>query len=1307
MPEEPVKLTDTMLAQFQKQSESRERLLRHTTVDARTGKRVPKPEFALEEGLTNEEVMGRSDARDFYLAGLQNAAGMVGSAAVGAGVALRTFGLADVAVARIGKMVAEADTRKKLSQRGVAVEEFEKEGDRAWKLTVGEAVAFVKPEDIVPRSVKNVGELYTLLSGKLAERAPFLSPVWMAVGTEKLKGSKLVKSTPEMNFAYDLGQFIGLMRPSKALAEKAVAGLPAVAGKTGVKLMKPLGGGITFGAADLMQKLDKKLATGEEIDWAGVGFSTLTGVGFGTVDEIANVLYGRYALQKALSIDGVPLKMLSKKDQAILSAARQSWISLSMNQPFSLSKKAWMDVYGDDVGRIFAQTFMNGEITGAYQGVEKSFKKLLLGPSAAIEVAEGESYLEGLARPRVKYPKTGEPFSVTAFRGTSERTPVDTGWYGAGRYFTTSSTYARQYGGIGGYNITLANPYVVSGRKALAAFDAEFAAPVREKYGTKIDFVSMDKEVSGDIRRELMARGHDGVVIRPHSNFTGFDEIVVFHPEKSVNQNDLMSEYIQATSSSGKSGEAHLNDLRNIGKSLINFQDIPFIEPGKAPLITPIVKPKEITGRKAPREKAHTNIHPYDEPYQFDPMGAEKLITNKWYVMQKEGLGRLVNPLEAGSLKATLEGRNLDSLVIQLLKETNKSAPFGEKVGRALFNKTTTPIERLFYAMDAYDVPPESWPKYDKESFLKLRSLTKYCLQIQNEAREKAGRPLIKDVGSYVSRFKEQVVDDVFIGHNPTESPYVYHMMRNVPTDLFNPMAKRRKIEEMVDGFFQTDLNKVLPMMVRYAVRDAYVTDPYRAAMEQANELKNAGIMPPQVYEDFLSFVNHDVLGRKHWLDAGLDKTLDKLYVGPSVKAIANVFGRDVSSITQSASKAMRWLLIHGAMDLKVRIPLRNMTQQLLDLDYYPLADVGMAKSWSAVGYWPKTPKGESLKDAIESTDWFRLMKEQFTELDNSGWAKLKGVPLAGQKLTQTWNYEQTARVKYIDWRRKFEASKDPSSPYYISVRAKAVNDTLRDAYLQREQYALHKTSKLLKQIGQTADEAKRAKLIAQREAALKLIKDKFLIQEYFEKNFPKKLNSLLVKEEDMLPMIRDAMRLSQFEYFSTSMPWVFRSDAARAGLSLQSWWMSFYGSHMREGLHRVMTGRESSGRVLWPGQRYQFLKGWGMMYALGRTVESLFGVQMIANILPRPGTRQSPIAETLTGAVDMVYGKVSNDDAVYQEGLKKFTHGATIMIPLYGGVKEMREWWTGKQTSRRFFAYPTEAQRKKEKEKSKWKEEW
>jgi len=495
-----------------------------------------------------------------------------------------------------------------------------------------------------------------------------------------------------------------------------------------------------------------------------------------------------------------------------------------------------------------------------------------------------------------------------------------------------------------------------------------------------------------------------------------------------------------------------------------------------------------------------------------------------------------------------------------------------------------------------------------------------------------------------------------------------------------------RKIEELVDGYFSKDIKKVMDVMIGYATRDAYVADAYNGAIEQVEKLRRAGLMPDAVYEDFLTYMDKDVANKKHILDVMADESLNAIKIGSLMDKMAGAFGRQVASPIKALSQSTRWFLINGALGLKPRLPIRNYTQRLLAMDLFPVRDLAFAQKQQLTGYFPTLPDGRRLDEAVKESDWWKLTERQFTELERGPWQKFTDVPLRWYRQSHLSNVMVTARVAYLDWLRKFNASQDPSHPYYKKLIETAKADVLRESEAAARAFARKQTQNI-------KDPQARAK------------KEGALIQSFNKKrcvatDYERVLDGLKVKEEDLLPMLRRGVQLTQWEYWPTSMPWMFRSDLGKMAFSLQSWWQNYYGVHAREMAQRFSTGRDGSGKVLWDGQRRQAIRGLGLIVGLSRAVESLIGVQMATNLIPRPGTRMSPVGEFTTGFVDFAYGISAGDPALRKEGALKMKHAGKLMIPLYGGVKEFIEWQQGQKSTRSYLGYPTEAQKKKEKKK-------
>lgn len=714
--------------------------------------------------------------------------------------------------------------------------------------------------------------------------------------------------------------------------------------------------------------------------------------------------------------------------------------------------------------------------------------------------------------------------------------------------------------------------------------------------------------------------------------------------------------------------------LKDMALELGYFSKMKLPNARKNVLVTPF-EPLLLTGSiKSPRVDS-----PWDKPVDLKPMGLSKLITSKNAVMKAEGLWPIVADTEAGLLKAMAESVQLNKLVAATLRSINKSASMGDKISRLLSNKTSIPILRMYEAMDSYSTPPDSWPKYWRDRFLELRTVTDYMLQIENQARAANNRPLIQKRTGYIMHIRDNIVKDVLeASTNPDMKafhPLVYKLMKDLPKNLMNPAEKQRKIEEAVDGYFKKDLNTIFPIMIHYATRDAYVTDPYEAAWQDVRDLRKAGIMGEDVFQDFLQYMEYDILGKKHALDVMADRTLNKVGIGWMMNKMAGAFGREVVSPINTLSRLMRSVLNYGALALKPAMPIRNYTQSLLLHNQFFAPDVAKAQAQQLAGTWPTMPNGKSLKGFVENADWHKIVNDAFTELGPEAEGIIKnvtGLGMAWFHKSQMRNVNVAVRAGYYDWLRKFEASKDPSSEYFKMLQKTALEDTTRDAELQAVQFALKKTASV-------TDPEKRQK-------AVDKIVEAFDRKKYIEINYPKRLAELKVTEKDLDPMLRDAVRTTQFEYWSTGMPWLFRSDLGRAGLSLTSYWQNYFGVHVRELGHRFVTGRDTSGRVLFPGQRYQALRGTTMLIALGKAVNETFGINALTSFIPRPGVSFSPIEEFISGLIDMAHGSGVGDEISLAEGARKVKHAGEVMIPFYGGAKEFVDWRRGAISNKRYF---------------------
>ena len=143
--------------------------------------------------------------------------------------------------------------------------------------------------------------------------------------------------------------------------------------------------------------------------------------------------------------------------------------------------------------------------------------------------------------------------------------------------------------------------------------------------------------------------------------------------------------------------------------------------------------------------------------------------------------------------------------------------------------------------------------------------------------------------------------------------------------------------------------------------------------------------------------------------------------------------------------------------------------------------------------------------------------------------------------------------------------------------------------------------------------------------------------------------------EEDVLKEMEEAASLTQWKYFTTGMPQMFRGQSARAMLSLQSWWMNYFFKHGREMLIRGFTGKTSWGKEIPFSWRFNALKGLGITWGLIEGMRKALGVDyrrfFMLGVLP---AYLSPQGQILLGIYKSVVAKSKYEKRQAQRTLKQ-----------------------------------------------------
>jgi len=542
------------------------------------------------------------------------------------------------------------------------------------------------------------------------------------------------------------------------------------------------------------------------------------------------------------------------------------------------------------------------------------------------------------------------------------------------------------------------------------------------------------------------------------------------------------------------------------------------------------------------------------------------------------------------------------------------------------------PLHIMRDLLDTYKDAPSFLTKSEAKIFNEVRELTRYLKDVANISRRAMGLKEIGDVGEYITHWLDNVSKQIVNKNIPVQSGPLYGLMKDLPKEITkNKTALQRKVRKNMENMFSKDLGKLLRIMISYDLKDAYLRQPYHAAIEELKKLNNLKLIPERTYKAAEEYLKFDIQEYKTDFDKDFDSGLEKPVqllnrILPASKAIYDpstaVFGR------------MRRIAHFCGLGWRLRPVFRNLGQRLLLLDLYRTVDYAKAQAVAfrmakmPIVKDPVTGSDINLMDLIKRQDWYKLGLHKFEDTV----ASITGVEHASMYLYGKShignlflsNVEVSALTGYFDWKQMYEKSQDSNSNHYKRC-------------------------------------VKQAKI------------NKTFTQE------------LLTQESDMLWNIREAVRRTQWEYFSISMPTFFRGEIKRGLGTFQSWWMNYYLNHCRECGCQILTGRNSRGRLLPTGGRYRALKGIGSIHAISRVAEGLFGIEMLKYLfMPEPWI-MGPIPALAASILQLFFAK--NEDEK-KKALKELKRNLKFWVPFSAFGRDLHKVFTGEWDISDFLFY-------------------
>ncbi len=611
---------------------------------------------------------------------------------------------------------------------------------------------------------------------------------------------------------------------------------------------------------------------------------------------------------------------------------------------------------------------------------------------------------------------------------------------------------------------------------------------------------------------------------------------------------------------------------------------------------------------------------------QFKQPGLAKFGTPKKYYLRLLGSEPIVKPTIDAFEQMNIEKQNWNRWLDRIGTTLKKQATLKERIAYKVFRRPTTPQAKIRNLLDTYKETPDFLAGQDAKMFTELRGLTKNLLERTNVVRVKLGLEPIKDIGAYVPHFLDEMARQIVQKKYPFPEDVKYWLGRNMPAKIYNPTAMERRVKQELNVFFSRDITALMKALVKYDLRDIYLSEPYSVMRAQLNALGDK--IPKGTRETIDEFMRYDVFKYPTELDRMINANLEK----PTdiINKFLRPMNRIITNPIRSLSSLGRRLVFGATIWGRPKLAIRNaITQKLLTLNLYPI------KHYLRAQFWP-TPK--KVMQEIRDTTFYKLSR-RYEDIPEG----LLKVEFAGmlpyQKSHAGINYlsnvDVAMKVGYYYGQEMVKLSQNPQSRLY--------------------------------------------------KHAVK-----------YSKKYNKPLESLLWNKDDVIAEAVESGSLTQWLYFSTDMPWVFRGYAKRGLMSLQSWWQNFFFKHQREALSRMISGITSRGKIIKPSDRINWLKGTIILYGIFEGLRKATGLDYRKFVFlwgPAP-VYLSPQGQIALGVYKLIVARTERER---KAAISQIRFSYKAFIPGSLAWKDLTRYLKGETDIKEFLFY-TERKGKPEK---------
>lgn len=662
------------------------------------------------------------------------------------------------------------------------------------------------------------------------------------------------------------------------------------------------------------------------------------------------------------------------------------------------------------------------------------------------------------------------------------------------------------------------------------------------------------------------------------------------------------------------------------------------------------ITPQDITAlaAKQPWEPPHVTDEGSivsDELWRkhFREPGLGLYVTPKEYYFRLLGMDEIVQPITTAAKRMYLEQLDVSKWAKGIEKRINKLAKTSvkEKAVAKLMNRSTDPAAKMAVLLNKYPDAPDFLSPPEKAIFTEIRGFTRQLLHRTNMTRMKLGLEPIKEVHAYMTHWLDDISKQAVSRKYPFPHEVEYWLKRRLPRKIRNPLAEERKVKDDLLKYFSNNLGKLLSVMARYELRDIYLTEPYTILKAQMHELRK--IIPAKSQKELDAYLRHDIFGYQTDLDALINTTLKPLTFLLNIPLKPT--GRIITNPIRTLSVGLRRGIITATIAGRPRLAIRNLGQKLLLQNLYPQVDYLRAQFW-------KDPPG--LMDMLRQEVYYRISQRRWEDIPVGTIVERVSMQ-PYQKAHAGFNYLSNVEVAM-------------KTGWYYGQRMMKLSQDVNGGFYKNS------AKRFIKSMPEHTREVAAKQIVAQKGSFYDMFKAK------------------LWSPEDALQEATEAGSLTQWTYFMTDMPRMFRGHGARAMLSLQSWWQNYFFKHLRECWIRTFTGETSRGKYVRPVDRINWLKGSMTILGITEGIRATTGLdykRFYFGLGPAP-FYLPPLGQLINGTIRYMTAK---SDRQRKQALSTLKYVYKAFVPGSMAWRDLEKFMSSEHNLKQYLFYTEEGE--------------